>query len=109
MNLSAFYVLAATPFEILSGWDYGSHSGTNDFMTALGFRELGYTLDVLAVWSAIIVILCGIIVLVVVNYPKTVSQTKTKLVHSILVVGAVAALPFLFDVVGGLINEFILK
>ena len=105
---SVFYLLAdteaATPFSILSEWEVGRDSGVNDFMSALGFRELGYILDVLAVWSAIIVILCGVIVLVVVNYPKTVSQTKTKLVHSILVVGTVAALPYLFDVIGGLIN-----
>lgn len=101
-------MLAETPFEILGEWDYGRHSGTNDFMTSLGFRELGYTLDVLGIWSAIIVILCAFIVLVVVNYPKTVSQTKTKIVHAVLVIAAIASLPFLFDVVGGLINEYIL-
>ena len=107
--LQKFFVLAnETPFEILSEWDYGRNSGTNDFMTSLGFRELGYTLDVLGIWSAIIVILCSFIILVVVNYPKTVSQTKTKIMHAILIVAAIAALPFLFDVVGGLINEFIL-
>ena len=108
MGNPLFIVLSATPFEILGEWDTGSHSGTNDFMTALGFRELAYTMDVLGIWSAIFVILCALIVLIVVNYPKTVSQTKTKIVHAVLIVAAIGALPFLFDVVGGLIKEFII-
>ncbi len=104
-----FNFLASTPFEILGKWDTGHGSGTNDFMTELGFRELAYTLDVLGVWSAIFVILCAFVVLLVVNYPKTVSQTKTRIVHTILVVAAIGALPYFFDALGGLINELILQ
>jgi hypothetical protein len=102
-------LLADTPFEILGTWDNTTTNGSvKSFMDELGFRELSYTLNVLGIWSAIIVILCALIVLLVVNYPKTVSQTKTKIVHVILTTAAIASLPFLFDCIGGLINTLIL-
>lgn len=109
-------VLAETPFEILGKWEYGIaknadgswSTANNDFMTILGFRELAYTMNVLGIWSAIFVIFCGMLVLVVVNYPKTVSQTKTKIVHAIITVATIAALPFIGDVLGGLAMQFIL-
>ena len=111
-----FNVLAETPFEILGKWDYGItqnadgswSTATRDFMTTLGFRELAYVLNVLGIWSAIFVIFCGMIVLVVVNYPKTVSQVKTKIVQAILIVASIGALPFMFDVLGGLVTQFVL-
>ena len=53
----------------------------------------------------IFVIFVSFIILVVVNYPKTVSQTKTKIVHALLIVAAIGALPFLFDVALSLIKE----
>lgn len=102
-------VASSTPFEILGEWDATTtNTSAKAFMETLGFRELAYTLNWLGIWSAIIVILIAMLVLLVVNYPKTVSQTKTKIVHALITTACIAALPFLFDVVGGLINSIIL-
>lgn len=48
---------------------------------------------------AIIVIMVHLIKLLIVNYPKTVMQTKTKVVQAFFVIVALSSLAFLFDIV----------
>lgn len=73
----------------------------NDLM---GFSTIVFILDYLGLASAIIVIICSVIVLLVVNYPKTVAQTKQRIAQALLTVIAIAALPTIADAVYTLVR-----
>ena len=103
----------AAPMEILNHWGFdirgSEHNEAADFVESLGLPQLGYTLSVLGVWVGIIVIISGLLMLAIVQYPKTVAQTKTRIAVALIGVGLIAISPYLFDVVGSLIVDNILS
>lgn len=100
------------PMEILNHWGFDirgtNHNEAADFVVSMGLPQLAYTLSVLGVWVGIIVIISGLLMLAIVQYPKTVAQTKTRIAVALIGVGLVACLPYMFDVVGSLIVDNIL-
>ena len=71
----------------------------NKFMKDLGIPQLAAVLEGIGYMSAVIVILLAMIMLLVVNYPKTVAQTKTKIAHAVLAALFIAILPLFMDVI----------
>ena len=94
-----------SPFEILgqgvdlSRYESGNPGAMSSFMFELGFVHLGKVLEAIGYMSAVCVILLAMIMLLIVNYPKTVAQTKTKIAHCILAALFIAILPLFMDVI----------
>ncbi len=95
-------ICAKAPLEIL-GQKVDSAAGDsahwNNVSASLGIPDLWNILIGAGVLLAIIVILVQLIKLLVVNYPKTVTQTKQKVVQAFFVVAVLASLAFVFDIV----------
>ncbi len=95
-------ICAKTPLEIL-GQKVDSAAGDanhwNNVSARLGIPDLWTIIVGGGIVLAIIVVLVQLIKLLVVNYPKTVTQTKQKIVQAFFVVAALSSLAFLFDVV----------
>ena len=89
------------PFEILGErtHNYVGEGSFNKFMTDLGLPNLASVLRAIGYMSAVIVILLAMLMLLIVNYPKTVAQTKTKIAHCILAALFIAILPLFMDVI----------
>ncbi len=85
-----------SPFEILS--KKPSMFTGSDFNNSLGIAQVGYILEMFGLIMAIVSVLTALITLLFVNYPKTVMQTKQKVVHSCFVIAAIGALPYVMDV-----------
>ncbi len=60
--------------------------GTTSFVNKTGLGQLGAVVTTGFTIAAVITILGALITLLVVNYPKTVAQTKTKVAHSFFVI-----------------------
>ena len=83
-----------SPFDILNEKNSGD---AVEFTRGLGLPQLANIIQVTGVICAVIMIFCAFIMLLVVNYPKTVSQTKTKIVHACFVVIIIASMPYIAD------------
>ncbi len=92
----------STPFEILSVQD---DTRTQGLFDNLGFGRLMNILNYGGLIAAVVIIICSLIMLTVVNYPKTVAQTKQKVVHALFVIIIIAAAPYLADVILGVIYD----
>ena len=90
-------LLSHTPFEILG--DRGGTSDASSFVRRTGIPALGQVLNIAGILSAAIIILASLGVLLVVNYPKTVAQTKEKIVNALMVVAFIAAFPLIADAI----------
>ena len=88
-----------TPFEILANTDQADLNKLNVLNRRMGISTLAFTLEAAAYIGAIVVILIGFIYLLVCNYPKTVAETKRRVVHAIFVVMFIAMMPLLMDTV----------
>ena len=102
------YTTSETPFSILKQSWRGATEKTQT-INILGLPQLAYVLDIAGMIGAVIVIISSLLTLVLVNYPKTVAQTKTKIVHALLVVALIGALPFLADVVYTVIYNAVIR
>ena len=71
----------------------------SQFMYQLGIPNLATVLRAIGYMSSVIVILLAMLMLLVVNYPKTVAQTKTKIAHAVLAALFIAILPLFMDVI----------
>ena len=104
-NLNIFRVLldgeaetSPTPFEILGKRD-NTYGNLYNFRQRVGLVQLEKSIEVFGIFLAVVVILGAIVTLLVVNYPKTVSQTKTKIVHAFMVIALIGSLAFILDIV----------
>lgn len=104
---------ADTPFEILNNRgvraidkQVGKDNFVGNLKNALGLTNLAFVLDFVGVVSAIIVIIISIIMLLLVNYPKTVAQTKQTMAHALITVMLIALLPLILDVIYNIILAF---
>ena len=83
----------------------GAGSGSIEFNQALGLPVLGYILDFLGLISAIVIIAASLIKLMIVAYPKKVSQSKETIAHALMVVIMIALLPLIMDIIYSLIVQ----
>lgn len=90
--------MGKTPFDIL-GEPVNRTSDMGRFMNSLGMQPLAFTLEAIGMICAVVVILLSMLMLLVVNYPKTVAQTKQKIAQAILTVIFIAILPLFMDVI----------
>ena len=95
--LNTLAIAAAKPFEILG--DEDKLVDASSFVRQTGIPALGEVLNVVGVLSAMIIILVSIAMLLVANYPKTVAQTKEKIVNALMTVAFIAAFPLVADVI----------
>lgn len=97
----------ATPFDILSNngavnaqyLDVGGKQAADYLYKASLQGQIATILDFVAVISGIILIIAALVMLIIVNYPKTVAQTKQKVAQVFLTLVAIALLPIIFDAV----------
>ena len=89
------------PLEILGNPD--SKGDFGHFVATSGIASLGQVLSIAGILSAAIVIACSLLLLVVVNYPKTKAQVKERIANSLIAVALIAALPYLADVIYSII------
>lgn len=97
----------ATPFDILSNKgpvdianiNVGGKAGADYLYKASLQGQIAAILDFVAVISGIILIIAALVMLIIVNYPKTVAQTKQKVAQVFLTLVAIALLPIIFDAV----------
>lgn len=100
---SIYVLLSDTPFGILSDEDrIGDARG---FIIKTGIPALGQVLNIAGVVSAAIIILAALGMLLVVNYPKTVAQTKEKIANALMVVAFIAAFPLIADALYTVITQ----
>lgn len=88
-----------TPFEILAETSQTDINELNQFNRRMGISTLAFIIEAATYISAILVILIGFIYLLVCNYPKTVAETKQRVVHALFVCVFVALMPLLMDTV----------
>lgn len=93
--------LLTSPFGILG--DEDKLVDASPFVRATGVPALGQVLNVAGVLSAMIIILVSLAILLIANYPKTVAQTKEKIVNALMVVAFIAAFPLVADVIYSII------
>ncbi len=70
-----------------------------NIINAMGINSLAYIMNMVGLLSAATIIVASLVALLVVNYPKTVAQTKQRIVHVLFTVILMAAQPLLMDVV----------
>ncbi len=95
--------LLDTPFQIL-----GSEDGIGDargFIVKTGIPALGQVLNVAGIVSAAVIILASLGMLLIVNYPKTVAQTKERIANALMVVAFIAAFPLIADALYTIITQ----
>lgn len=95
--ISNYMLLDSTPFDILGETD--TVLDTYSFIKGTGIPALGQVLNMLGILSAAIIILASLGMLLIVNYPKTVAQTKEKIANALMVVAFVAAFPLIADAI----------
>ena len=95
--LNTIALLTTTPFDILSQEDLKGKPSS--FVRAIGAPALGQVLSATGILSAAIIILSSLAILRVANYPKTVAQTKEKIVNALMVVAFLAAFPLIADAI----------
>ena len=88
-----------SPFEILGQGVNLEDESLGRFTKGLGIPYLAYTLEAVGIMSAIVIILLSMFSLLVVNYPKTVAQTKQRIAQAVISVLFIAILPLALDVV----------
>lgn len=93
---AAYEANQADPLSILSQ-PIGSAVSTA-FVKGLGLPELMHTVRVFGMMSAVIVIVCSLLSLAVVNYPKTLMQTKTRIVSAVMVVIIISLILMFADI-----------
>ena len=91
-----------TPMEILG--DPSTIADANSFIRRTGITALGQVLNIAGILSAGIVILASLGMLLIVNYPKTVAQTKEKIANALMVVAFIAAFPLVADAIYSVIT-----
>lgn len=87
-----------TPFDIL-GEPVNRTRDMGRFMNSLGIQSLAFTLETIGLICAVVVILMSMLMLLVVNYPKTVAQTKQRIAQALISVIFIAILPLFMDVI----------
>lgn len=92
-----FMLLSESPLGILGQEDTRGDFGS--FVAKTGIASLGQVLNAAGILSAAIVIAASLLLLAVVNYPKTKAQTKERIVNALIAVALLAALPYLADVI----------
>lgn len=100
---SRFALLSDTPFGILA--DSDRISDARGFIVKTGIPSLGQVLNVAGIISAAVIILAALGMLLIVNYPKTVAQTKEKIANALMVVAFIAAFPLIADALYTVITE----
>lgn len=100
---SRFVFLSDTPFGILA--DSDRISDARNFIVKTGIPSLGQVLNVAGIISAAVIILAALGMLLIVNYPKTVAQTKEKIANALMVVAFIAAFPLIADALYTVITE----
>ena len=86
-----------TPFQILGKKD-GSSTALK-MVNRTGLGQLEQVLELFGILSAAIIIVCALGTLVIVNYPKTVAQTKEKIANAFMTIAFIAAFPLIADVI----------
>ena len=84
-------------------WDI-LHNTSGPTGQTLGLHALIWILDYAGILGSVIIIISSLIMLLVVNYPKTVAQTKQRIAQSFLTVVVIALLPLIFDVIYTLVS-----
>lgn len=87
----------SSPMEILG--DPSTIGDANTFIKRTGITALGQVLNMAGILSAAIVILAALGMLLIVNYPKTVAQTKEKIANALMVVAFIASFPLIADAI----------
>ena len=95
------FSLDKSPMEILSSkmpgsWDTDT-SAEGKLINAMGVKTLAFIINLFGIMSAIVIIVASFVALLVVNYPKTVAQTKQRIVHVLFTVVIMASLPLILD------------
>ena len=103
----SFYGDDNAPFDILNDngkrsvdsltVDGMSESATDYLMKQAGLPTIAYILDLVAVVSGVLLAIVALVMLILVNYPKTVAQVKQKIGQIFLILIVVAVLPVIFD------------
>ncbi len=86
-----------TPFEII-GHTFNA-GDAKAFTVTTGLAALGQVLNIFGILSAAVIIVTALGTLVIVNYPKTVAQTKEKVANAFMTVCFIAAFPFVADAI----------
>ena len=92
-----------TPFSILS--EKAKKMEARNVIRALGITQLGYILRMSGVIVGLLVIFWSLITLMIVNYPKTVMQTKTIILQATIVIVIIMLLPEVMDAIHNLITS----
>lgn len=90
-NLDNIYSLTTT-------WGILESDGADAGYT-LYIPSLIKILDYVGIMGSVIIIISSLIMLLVVNYPKTVAQTKQRIAQSFFSVIVIGLLPLIFDVI----------
>lgn len=97
----------AAPFDILN--DMGSrsignlqangmsHNASEYIRSQAGLPSIAYILTFAAVISGVALMIITLTMLIIVNYPKTVAQTKQKVAQIMVILIVIAMLPLFFD------------
>ena len=101
-----FHIMALTdPMQILGKKaNYKEGSPVETFVSKTGISTLGQIFTTGFAIAAVVTIVGALITLLVVNYPKTVAQTKTKVVHSFLVLVILDGLVLIMNAIVGLVE-----
>ena len=92
--VNSFIMAASTTWEILS--DKAKYTTS---ISELGLDAIVWILDYVGVIGAVIVIVASLVMLLIVNYPKTVAQTKQRIAQSFISVIIIGLLPLIFDTI----------
>ena len=103
LNSFLYLFLTKDPLEII-GNDI-SISESRNFIVKSGFRQINEILNVVCILSAGVIILSSLAMLLIVNYPKTVSQTKEKIANALMVIAFIAAFPLIADTIYSIIYQ----
>lgn len=100
VTLPSGFSLTKPPMEILgdsSGMPGAGAGPESNLIMAMGLSTLAYIINLFGIMSAVTIIVASLVTLLVVNYPKTVAQTKQKIVHVLFSVILMASLPLIMD------------
>lgn len=78
---------------------------SKSFVQGLGLPQLLHIVRLFGVMSAVIVIVSSLLMLAVVNYPKTLMQTKTKIVSALMAVLIICLILIFADITLSILSD----
>ena len=96
-----------SPMKILS--EPLDEAVSREFYAGTGLMNLLYTVRVFGVLSAVIVIVISLLTLAVINYPKTLMQTKTRIVTALMVIVVMSLILIFADMTLSILYDNFLK